>query len=415
MSSSQINRRKFLGTMSGGVVGGLALNSFTPAFGQAGSINTANAISDEEYLFTSGLIYLNTGTLGPCSKKTIEETHKIWKQLESLPVQFYGNRDAAPLAEKTRTVAAAFLGCELSELMMTRSTTDGMNAIAQGLRLKSGDRIITTDQEHDGGLNCWRYFAKYYGVIIDNIIIPPGENETSKILERIRKVITTETKLVSISHIFSSSGLRLPIAEISALAHSKNIFCIVDGAQAAGAIKVNVKELGCDAYATSGHKWLMGPKGTGLLYLSKGVQDEIRPMQFEVSYNTYNNSGGVANLPCILGLGVAIEQLSAIGMEKVEQHNIALRNRLYDGLSDIHKLKIVSPPPGPLVSPLLSCRLPDDIDATLFSKMLLEKHKISFRPVHKQWFNGIRFSMHIFNTEKEVDVVVQTVRKEMQS
>lgn len=405
-----IKRRSFLG-----VIGGLAAGALIPAFGQSNKRLSIPAITDDEYFFAPGLIYMNTGTLGPCSKKTIEETYKIWKQLESLPIQFYGLRDAAVLAERTRTLAAAFFGCELSELVMTRSTTDGMNAIAQGLRLKSGDRIITTDQEHDGGLNCWRYLAKYNGVSIDSITIPPGENDAGKILERISRAITPETKLLSISHIFSSTGLLLPIAEISALARSKNIFCIVDGAQAAGAIKVNVKELGCDAYATSGHKWLMGPKGTGLLYLSNKVQDKIRPMQFEVSYNTYNNSGGVGNFPGILGLGAAIEHLSAIGIKKVEQHNLLLRNKLYDGLLKEDKLTIVSPPPGPLVAPLLSCRLPENIDAAVFSRMLLEKHKISFRAVHKQWFNGIRLSPHIFNTENEVDIVVQAIAEELKS
>jgi selenocysteine lyase/cysteine desulfurase len=147
----------------------------------------------------------------------------------------------------------------------------------------------------------------------------------------------------------------MPIAEISSLARSKNILCIVDGAQAAGAIKVNVKELGCHAYATSGHKWLMGPKGTGLLYLSKEAQDIIRPMQFEESYNTYNDGSGVVNTAGILGLGKAIEYLESVGISKVEEHNLTLRNRLYEKLSHIKNLKIVSPVIG---SPLpLLCLL----------------------------------------------------------
>ena len=197
------------------------------------------------------------------------------------------------------------------------------------------------------------------------------------------------------------------------MARSKDILCIVDGAQAAGAVNVNVKELGCHAYATSGHKWLMGPKGTGLLYLSKEVQDKIRPIQFETSYNTYNDSGGVGNLPGILGLGRAISFLESADINKVEKHNLTLRNRLYKGLSEIHNLTIVSPPHGPLASPLLSCRLPDTIDAGAFSRMLLDKYKISVRAVHKQWFNGLRFSLHLFNTEKEVDLVADTMRKEL--
>jgi selenocysteine lyase/cysteine desulfurase len=334
-------------------------------------------------------------------------------ELEQLPVKFYGKWGAEPYAERTRKIAADFLGCAFDEIVMTRSTTDGMNAIAQGLRLKAGDSIITTDQEHHGGLSCWHYFEKYYGVAVDSIAIPPGENDTEQIVQQISEKITATTRLISISHIFSSTGLRLPIAEISKLARSKNILCIVDGAQAAGAIHVNLKELGCDAYATSGHKWLMGPKGTGLLYLSKEVQDIIKPMQFETSFNTFNDSGGVANLPGILGLGKAIEWLQSAGIQKVEAHNLKLRNKLYATLSNLDKLTIVSPPAGPIASPLLSCRLPESIDATAFSRMLFEKHNISVRAVHKQWFNGVRFSLHVFNTLKEIDHVADIMRKEL--
>jgi selenocysteine lyase/cysteine desulfurase len=405
VASTGINRRNFLAA-----VGALTAGAITPAFGQV----TAPAYSDkDEYLFAPGLIYMNTGTIGPCSKKTIEETAAAWKELESLPLKFYAKRYAPSLAEKTRTTAAAFLGCDLDEIMITKSTTEGMNAIAQGLRLQPGDRIITTNQEHDGGLNGWNYMAKYHGVFIDTVNIPFDANDASKILERISMAITPMTKIISISHIFSSTGLRLPVADISILARSKNILCIVDGAQAVGAIKVNVKELGCHAYAGSGHKWLMGPKGTGLLYISKEVQDIIRPMQFEDSHNTFNESSGVGNLPGILGLGVGIEHINMLGIEKIEQHNMDLRNRLYKALLSETKLAIQSPPPGPLATPLLSCRLPESIDATAFSFKFLETHKISFRPVHKKWFNGIRFSLHVFNTEKEVDKLVDIIKKEL--
>src|ERR1051325_706784 len=297
-------------------------------------------------------------------------------------------------------------------MLITNSTTSGMNAIAQGLRLKAGDRILTTDQEHGGGMLCWNYFARYYGVIVDKINIPPGENNAELILKRIKDKLTKKTKLISVSHVLSSTGLRMPIAEISSLARKNGALCIVDGAQAAGAIDVNVKQLGCHAYATSGHKWLMGPKGTGLLYLSKDAQNVIRPMQFEESYNTYNDGNGVVNLACILGLGKAIEYLESVGMDKVEAHNLSLRNRLYDRLKDLSNLTIVSPAAGPLASPMLAGIMPDQFKKGAFVKMLLDKYKLSIRPTHNEFgFNGIRFSLHVFNTEKEVDFAADVVRK----
>ena len=412
MKTSKFNRRKFLAAVSAGATGALLVNPVSTAIAKGNSA-LIKPDTASEYLFTPGLTYLNTGTLGPCRRDTMEESKRIWEELESLPVKFYGKWGAEPWAEKTRTIAARFLGCDLDEIAMTTSTTDGMNAIAQGLRLKSGDRVLTTDQEHGGGALCWTYFAKYGGVSIDTITIAPGEMTEELLLSKINDGITPQTKLISISHIFSSTGFRVPLAKISALARSKGILCIVDGAQAVGGIKVDMKELGCHAYATSGHKWLMGPKGTGLLYISKEVQDIIRPMQLDKSYNTYNDACGVVNLAAIVGLGKAIEYLETVGITKVEEHNLSLRNRLYKKLSGMKDLTIASPSSAPFASPLLACRLTDSIDATTFTRMLLDKYQLSIRPTHKQWFNGIRFSMHIFNSEKDVDLAAEIIHKEL--
>jgi selenocysteine lyase/cysteine desulfurase len=357
---------------------------------------------------------MNTGTLGPCRRETIDASLKYWDDLESNPVMFYGGFGAEALAEKTRTVAARFLGCDLDEIVITSSTTNGMNAVAQGLRLQTGDRILITDQEHSGGLHCWKYFEQYYGAKIDVVNIPQGEFESGAIVDKFKNAIDKRTKLISVSHVFSSTGLRMPVAEISALARANGALCIVDGAQSAGAIKVNVKELGCHAYAMSGHKWLMGPKGTGLLYISKDAQAAIRPIQFDDSYRTYNDGNGVVNLPCILGLARAIEYLESVGISKVEEHNLSIRNRLYEAMKNLPNAAIVSPPPGPLASPMLTLLLADKFKRGPFVKMLLDKHKIAIRPTHSEFgFNGIRFSMHIFNNEKEVDRAARVLRQEL--
>ena len=412
MTSSVHNRRAFLGAVTASAAGGLlAKTAFASELEGSNALLPATA---GEYLFADGLTYLNTGTIGPCRRETIEASMSAWEELESLPMKFYGIQGAEALAEKTRTVAARFLGCDVGEVVITSSTTSGMNAIAQGLRLSAGDRILLSDQEHSGGLHCWKYFEKYYGAKIDSVAIPRGEFNAAAILDKFKKAIDKRTKLISVSHVFSSTGLRMPVAEISALARASGIFCIVDGAQAAGAIKVNVKELGCHAYATSGHKWLMGPKGTGLLYISKDAQAAIRPMQFDESYNTYNNGNGVVNLPCILGLAKAIEYLESAGTGKVDEHNLSLRNRLYDKLRNVPNLTILSPPAGPLASPMLTLLLADKFPRQAFVRTLQDKYKIIIRSTHKEFgFNGIRFSVHIFNTEKEIDRAADAVRKEL--
>jgi selenocysteine lyase/cysteine desulfurase len=279
------------------------------------------------------------------SRQVIEATTQAWYALETNPTAmgYYGLAAASPaaMAEETRQRAARLLGCAVEELVVTRSTTDGMNAVAQGMRLASGDRVLTSDQEHPGGSMCWQHLARRSGGVVDTVAIPPGENDPAAVLQRLSQAITPRTRVISISHVLSSTGLRMPIREISALARSRGITCVVDGAQAAGAIGVNVKELGCHAYATSGHKWLMGPKGTGLLYLSSDASEMIQPMQLEDKRAYYSESSGVGNLPGAVGLGVAIDALMGIGPANVERHNVGLRNQIYNGLRELGVGRVV--------------------------------------------------------------------------
>lgn len=232
-------------------------------------------------------------------------------------------------------------------------------------------------------------------------------------MDRFAAAITSETRVISVSQVLGSTGLRMPIAEISALARSRGILCVVDGAQSAGGIEVNVKSLGCHAYATSGHKWLMGPKGTGLLYLASELGTDIEPIQLHDGRGYYSHSSGVGNLPGVIGLGVALESLSATGMATIERHNRELRDRFYEGLMRIPTVTVVSAPPGPLTSSMVTFTLPAGYNNVEFMGVMHERHQMIVKSVPKQWLNGIRLSTHIFNTEQEVDAVLSVLRTEL--
>ena len=403
MPSSSAGRRQFLYALAGGATAGL-LPSFAPL----------TAAPEREFLLADGLTYLNTGTIGPSRRSTIDATQRAWAALEANPIAHYGQLAGQSMREDTRTVAAKFLGCDIDELALTGSTTAGMNAIAQGLRLGAGDRVLLTDQEHSGGLHCWQYLAHHHGVELDVVPIPRTEHRAAAIVDAVARGIRERTRVISLSHVFSSTGLRMPVAEVAALARSRGVLCVVDGAQAAGAIRVDVRELGCHAYATSGHKWLLGPKGTGLLYVAKDAQDAIRPMGYEDGYKTYRNSNGVVNLPAIMGLGTAIRYLDAEGMAKVEAHNLRLRNRLAGRLEGIDGVTLVSPPAGELASPMLTALLAARFDRVAVTRALLERHRVAIRATHPEFgFNGIRFSMHQFNTDADADRAADAVRREL--
>jgi selenocysteine lyase/cysteine desulfurase len=316
-------------------------------------------------------------------------------------------------AEQVRERAARFLGCEPDELLITRCTMEGMNTVAQGIRWTAGDHVLTTNLEHDGGSMCWAYQAQRRGVVIDKVAIALDEHDSNAIVQRFAAAITPQTRVISVSHIISSIGLRMPIVEISALARQRGILCVVDGAQAGGAMPVDVKALGCHAYATSGHKWLMGPKGTGLLYVSRDASEAIRPIQWQDAHIYGAESAGVGPLPLALGLGAAIERMQNIGMAEVERHNVALRNRAYAELARMKRLRVVGPPPGPLATGIVACILPAEIDSMKLRDTLLHKQRIIVKMSEKRQFNGFRLSPHILNTEAQVDTALAALRAEL--
>jgi len=397
------DRRQFLRNLAGGAA---ALPVFPPLSAAGGA--------GREFLLSGGLTYLNTGTIGPTRRATVDATVRAWEMLEANPIAHYGQLAGASMKEETRAVAAKFLGCDLDELAITGSTTAGMNAIAQGLRLGAGDRVLLTDQEHAGGLHCWQYLARHHGVELDVVPIPRGEHRTDALVEAFASRFRPRTRVLSLSHVFSSTGLRMPVAEIAALARSRGLICVVDGAQAVGGIRVDVRALGCHAYATSGHKWLLGPKGTGILYIARDAQAAIRPIAYENSYATYSDGNGVVNRPAIMGLGEAIRYLDSASMARVEARNLALRNRLADRLADVPGLTLVSPLAGEGASPLLTALLSERFDRGAVSRALLERHQVAIRPTHPEFgFNGIRFSIHEFNTEADIERAADAVRREL--
>ena len=366
----------------------------------------------DDFLFDPGLVYLQTGSLGPTPRPVMDRTIAAWRELERNPVaRGYGDLEHA--LDTVRGTAATFLGCTVDEIVLTTCTTDGMNRTALGLGLVNGDRILTTDQEHPGGRSCWDFLTRTRGVVIDEVKIVPGEHDAAAIVDRFARAISPRTKVLSFSHLLSSTGLRMPVTELSALARSHGCVSVVDGAQAVGGIDVNVKQLGCDVYATSGHKWLLAPKGTGVLYTSAALGSRLELITLQLGHAAYTGSTGVTNIPGVLGLGAALDYAQARGITTIETHNLSLRARLAAALAPVPKIEIVSAGEPALASPLLSYRLPDSIKAADLYQRLADTHRVVVKVVPTNWFNGQRISTHLFNTPADVDALVEALQSEL--
>lgn len=377
-----------------------------------GQGNTALA-EGGEYMLEPGLTYLNTGSLGPTPRSILDAVMRAWTDLEMNPVnKAYGGTTHA-LADKTRELVGGLIGCTADEVLLTRSTTNAMTIAGLGVELTRGDRVLTTDVEHEGGSAVWKHLEKRRGIGIDRIVVAPEDHDVKGIVERFERAITKQTKVISVSHVITSTGLRMPVREIVALAKGRNILTIIDGAQAAGNIEVDVKAIGCDAYAAPGHKWLMAPKGTGFLYIRKEAAAQIQPVEWEDGKTYVAGSAGIGSLPLIVGLGAAIEAAKKRGIAASEAQNLRLRNRSYEGLKRIAKVRIVSAPPGPLATPLVAFRLPDTVDSSVFRGAMRQKHNLVLKQTEKRWFNGMRISPHVFNTEADIDAALKAIAAEL--
>jgi selenocysteine lyase/cysteine desulfurase len=365
-----------------------------------------------EYGFTPGLTYLNTASLGPTPRSVLAMMTEAWAELETNPVGMaYGAGALLARTDRARAAVAGFLGCGADELLITRSTTDAMNILAAGTRLGDGDRVLTTDQEHEGGTFCWTNAARRRGVALDVIGVAPQDQDPAVIVERFAGAIPPGTRVISVSHVISATGHAMPVVEIAALARSRGVLCVVDGAQAVGQIPVDVKALGCHAYAATGHKWLMGPKGTGMLYLSPDVGEAIQPVQLEDGHRFVSNATGVGCLPLAIGLGAAADAMAARGAPTVAAHNLALRNRAYEGLARIPRLRMASAPPGgEMATALVAAYLPDEIDSSAFRGAMRDNYGVIVKMAEKRWFNGFRLSPHLFNDEADIDRALQGIR-----
>ena len=411
--ADRIKRRDFLASLSSMSVLA-ALPQRLPATTFDGPLAPVprGLAAPDDFLFEPGLVYLQTGSLGPTPRPVMDRTVAAWRELERNPV-FHGYGDLEHALDTVRENAAAFLGATADETVLTTCTTDGMNRVALGLGLSAGDRVLTTDQEHPGGRSCWDFLARTRGVSIDEVKIEPGEHDAKAIVDRFERAVTPRTKVVSFSHVLSSTGLRMPVADLSALARTHDCVSVVDGAQAVGGIAVNVKQLGCDVYATSGHKWLLGPKGTGVLYVSASLGNRLELITLQLGHAAYTGATGVSNIPGIIGLGAAVDYVKGRGITAVEAHNLALRDRLDRALASVSRLNIVSARERTLATPLLTYRLPDQSDAGEVYERLRQKHRVIVKVVPTNWFNGQRISTHLFNTEQDVDALVAALRAEL--
>jgi cysteine desulfurase/selenocysteine lyase len=232
--------------------------------------------------------------------------------------------------EKARETVRAFLGAaETSEIIFTRGTTEGINLVARSFaapRLSEGDEILITAMEHHSNIVPWQLICGEKGA---RLRVAPIDERGEVVLDQFEAAITEKTKLVAMVHVSNALGTINPAERMIEIAHAKGVPVLVDGAQAVPHLAVNVRELGADFYVFSGHK-VFGPTGIGVLYGTREILEPMPPFQgggdmilsvsFEkTSYNElpYRFEAGTPNIAGAIGLGAALDYVSAIGLDRI--------------------------------------------------------------------------------------------------
>ncbi len=238
--------------------------------------------------------------------------------------------------DTVRPKVAKFINARDEEISLTHNVTEGIDIVACGLPLKRGDEVILTNHEHAGNAIPWLARARRDAIVVKVLLLAPTAAET---LNRLNALITQHTRVIAVPHITCTIGQVLPAKEIAKLGHDKGLWVFFDGAHTPGMMPLDVKDIGCDFFATCGHKWMMGPKGTGFVYIRKEMQEVLEPYwagalsdagwdlqkgTLDYRKDAHKYDFGTQNAALYVGLGAAIDFLYHIGMENIARRDRAL-------------------------------------------------------------------------------------------
>ena len=363
-------------------------------------------------------VYFNTATLGAPPRVVLEKMVQHMRMLaESMArADYHGNGPLLlsgyePYVELRKKIGL-LINADYKEIALTQNATFGMNYVATAMELKAGDELINTNQEHGGGKGAWEQAAARYGLVYKQATVPVPANDPQEIVDNIFALVTARTRVIAVPHIISAYGVVLPVKEICHRARELGIFTILDGAQAVGHIPVDVQEIGCDAYYSSLHKWLLAPAGNGILYVRKDVISNLWTAIASYEWKNQEDPGyrltqrGTGNPSLIVGLEAAVDFHNEIGPRKVTDRIKYLGDYLRARVQQIDGVKIFSSVHPAMCAGITTYGI-DGVSAIELQRQMWVRKKLQPRPMGDKM---LRHSVHIYNQEHEIDAALEIVR-----
>ena len=376
-----------------------------------------------QFLLRDDVTYLNFGAYGACPKPIFERYQQYQLELEQEPVEFITGNGMQYLKE-SREALAVYLNCYPDDVVYVTNPSYAVNIVAKSFPFKEGDEVLTTNLEYGACDRTWNYYcnkkrAKY---VRQKIKFPLQSKED--FIEQFFKGLTSKTKMVFISQITSSTGLRLPVEEICAMAKQKGLLTLVDGAHAPGQIPVDLNTLQSDFYTGACHKWMLTPKGSSFFYAARELQPMCDPLLISWGYNgaapshsqflDYHQTQGTRDFSAFLTIPTAIEFMQENNWPAVAENCRRIT------LSNADRFcKLLNAEPlcynkedfiFQLCSTVIKTKQPEQLHRLLF-----DKYKIEIPVMVHEDLILLRYSFQGFNTQEDIDILYYALEDVIQT
>ncbi len=368
-----------------------------------------------QFPLSEKLIYLNAANVCPASRPVLDRYQEFLRDFQMDPS--FQNRDKYErMQESLRSKLAKLLDASPEEIAITRNTSEGSNIIVNGIDLKEGDEIVITSHNHPSNNDSWKVRAQRHKLVIKEVAVPIPPTSKQQLFDAVEKAITPRTRVLAVTHLTSTTGNRYPVVELGQLARQKKIWYHVDGAQTFGALNVSVKNFQCDSFASSAHKWFMGPLENGVLFIRQERIAEVWPSIVTAGWEKKPAGArklevyGQRDNPRIVGFEAAVDFIQLIGMPQVEARLQQLCTHLKQQLASNSAIKIKTAMDWPLSGGVVKLQVKGKSTTQLYNT-LYEKHRVALSQTASGESEGLRFSPHVYNSMSEMDQIAHILRE----
>ena len=364
-----------------------------------------------QFAFTEERVPMNAANLCPSPRSVAARVEDLTRDIDR-DCSSNNRAKFRTLTEASRAAVAAQLGVGPDEIALVRNTSEANNTVNNGVPLSAGDEVVIWDQNHPTNNVAWDVRAARFGITVKRVAVPRHPASAQELIDPFVAALTDRTRVLAITHVSNVSGVRLPVRALVEAAHARGVHVHLDGAQSWGALDVDLRELGCDSYSASSHKWFMGPKEAGVLYVREDRIAEIWPNIVAPGWGSDADpdvkgarkfeSMGQRDDACLAAVGTTAEFHAAIGGQETEARIGELATTLKQGLAELG-MTLVTPMKPEFSGGVCIIEVPGDRSAAL--RRLYEEHGIAGAGT-----GGLRLCPHLYNTREHVARAVEGVK-----